>query len=182
MLSIFITNLGRYNEGELLGEWLVLPCSRDKLSNTLKNIGINKCYEEWFITDYSCELSCVCNVISEYSSVDSLNRLAERLQELEIWELEKLEAIAEYMGANEVNELLNLTYNLDCFSVYNAVTTKEELGEYYFYELSAIEIPESLIFYFDFESYGRDIELGGIGMFTQYGFVDAIDEVVDRLK
>lgn len=181
MLSIFISNLGRYNEGQLVGEWLTLPCSTDKLKQTLTKIGINKSYEEWFITDYSCNLQCVCNAISEYSSIDSLNRLSERLEELEAWELEKLEAIAEYEGTEEVNALLNLTYNLECFEVYSDVTTEEELGEYFFYELSAIEIPENLVCYFDFERYGRDIELSGTGMFTRYGYVDIIDEVVDRL-
>ncbi|WP_413788539.1 antirestriction protein ArdA, partial [Providencia stuartii] len=25
MISVFITNLGKYNEGELVGEWLELP-------------------------------------------------------------------------------------------------------------------------------------------------------------
>ena len=29
--KVFITNLGKYNEGYLLGEWVTLPTTRDEL-------------------------------------------------------------------------------------------------------------------------------------------------------
>ena len=31
MLRIFLTNLGRYNEGRLIGEWVELPCTDNEL-------------------------------------------------------------------------------------------------------------------------------------------------------
>ena len=31
MLRIYLTNLGKYNEGELIGEWLDLPCTDEEL-------------------------------------------------------------------------------------------------------------------------------------------------------
>ena len=31
MINIFITNLGKYNEGELIGEWVTLPISEEEL-------------------------------------------------------------------------------------------------------------------------------------------------------
>ena len=40
-ISIFITNLGRYNEGVLMGEWVRLPVPADKLEEVLARIGIN---------------------------------------------------------------------------------------------------------------------------------------------
>ncbi len=181
MLSIFVTNLGRYNEGDLIGEWLVLPCTTDMLEGLLHRIGINKNYEEWFIIDYSCNLDCVCKAISEFSSIEALNCLAERLEEMEYWELKKLEAVAECEGDMGTNSLLNLTYSLDCFNLYSQVNTHEELGKYFFYELSAIEIPEHLIRYFDFEAYGRNIYYDLYGTFTSYGYVEQVDDVVDSL-
>lgn len=49
---IFVTNLGKYNEGELIGEWLKLPFTDDELKNLLNRIGISdkpdehgRCYE-----------------------------------------------------------------------------------------------------------------------------------------
>ena len=172
MLSIYLTNLGRYVEGYLEGEWLVLPCSVDKLQQTLQNIGINKNYEEWFISDYSCNLQCVCDVIHEYGSITALNELAERLDELTEHELEKLEAIHEAEEFTEVSQLLNASYSLDEWDIYHDVEDEDSLGEYFYYELGAIEIPEKVIGYFDFEAYGRDVHLDiPYGVFTTFGYV-----------
>lgn len=51
MFKIFLTNLGKYNEGLLIGKWVELPC--DNLEEELEAIGVGKVpYEEYFITDY----------------------------------------------------------------------------------------------------------------------------------
>ena len=56
----FITNLGKYNEGELVGEWVKFPTTQEELQNVFSRIGIGSqdvfgnTYEEWFITDYDC--------------------------------------------------------------------------------------------------------------------------------
>ena len=51
-IAIYLTNLGRYNEGCLIGEWVKLPIDKDKLQEVLDRIGINEQYEEYFISDY----------------------------------------------------------------------------------------------------------------------------------
>lgn len=177
MVSICICNLSLYNSGQLLCDWLVLPATKDKLQRLLHRIGINETYEEWFIADHSSDLECVNEVIGEYTSVSSLNRLAERLEELTRNELEMLEAVAEGWGVSNVDELLKLSYNLDCFTLYEDVHDEKELGECFFYELGAIEVPENLLPYFDFEAYGLDLRLSLDGMFTSHGYVEQIDEL-----
>ena len=57
MLKIFLTNLGKYNEGYLIGEWVTLPIDNDELEEVKKRIGINEYYEEWFITDYESDIN-----------------------------------------------------------------------------------------------------------------------------
>ena len=58
--AAFITNLGKYNEGELVGEWVKFPTTAEELKEVFKRIGIGQRddfgqpYEEWFITDYDC--------------------------------------------------------------------------------------------------------------------------------
>ena len=58
--AAFITNLGKYNEGELVGEWVKFPTTAEELKEVFKRIGIGQKddfgqpYEEWFITDYDC--------------------------------------------------------------------------------------------------------------------------------
>ena len=36
----FITNLGKYNEGELVGEWVKFPTTPEKLQEVFERIGI----------------------------------------------------------------------------------------------------------------------------------------------
>lgn len=180
MVSICICNLGLYNKGQLLCEWLVLPSTKDKLQRLLHRIGINETYEEWFIADHSSDLECVNEVIGEYTSVSSLNRLAERLEEMTRSELEMLEAVAESWGARNVDELLKLTYNLDCFTLYEDVHDEKTLGEYFIYELGAIEVAENLLPYFDFEKYGLDLRLSLDGVFSSYGYIEQIDELKEQ--
>ena len=63
-MEIFLTNLGKYVEGCLVGQWVKLPVPEDKLESVLKQIGINDEYEEYFITDYETG-SLVCVMCSE---------------------------------------------------------------------------------------------------------------------
>ncbi|MDP4468691.1 antirestriction protein ArdA [Staphylococcus hyicus] len=49
---IYVTNLGKYNEGEPIGQWLDLPASKKDFEKVLNNIGIGKIYEEYFISDW----------------------------------------------------------------------------------------------------------------------------------
>ena len=89
MLRIFLTNLGKYNEGQLIGEWVGLPCTNDELEAVKERIGISdkpdengNYYEEWFITDYESDIQGV--KVGEYDDLDELNELAEELDNLDI--------------------------------------------------------------------------------------------------
>ena len=49
----YVTNLGKYNEGRLVGEFLKFPTTTEEVQALLKRIGIDGVrYEEIFITDY----------------------------------------------------------------------------------------------------------------------------------
>ena len=58
----FVTNLGKYNEGELVGEWVHFPTTEEEMKKVFERIGIGskdefgQVYEEWFITDYDLSL------------------------------------------------------------------------------------------------------------------------------
>ena len=45
IMKVFITNLGRYNEGYLVGKWVKLPVDDETLDKVLTEIGINEQYE-----------------------------------------------------------------------------------------------------------------------------------------
>ena len=171
-MKIFITNLGMYNEGYLVGKWVKLPVSEDKLDEVLKAIGINEYYEEFFISDFENErIIGLSEVVSEYSSVQALNKLAQRLEELSDDEADKLGAVLEYEACRSVSDVLELLDELDNFDLLTDVTDDEELGYYYAEEYCCIDIPEYIQPYFDYEKFGRDVRLQSCCLYTSYGFL-----------
>lgn len=86
--AAFITNLGKYNEGELVGEWVKFPTTAEELKEVFKRIGIGQKddfgqpYEEWFITDYDCYVDGLYSKLGEYENLDELNYLASKLDEM----------------------------------------------------------------------------------------------------
>lgn len=86
-ISIYVTNLGKYNEGELIGEWVDLPIDNDELLEVYRRIGINTEYEEIFLSDYESEIEGITRYISEYTPIEELNALASELEGLNALEV-----------------------------------------------------------------------------------------------
>ena len=42
LISAFITNLGKYNEGALVGQWVPFPTTAEELQRVFSAIGIGK--------------------------------------------------------------------------------------------------------------------------------------------
>lgn len=171
IMRIYLTNLGKYNEGYLVGEWVNLPIEDEELKNVLSRIVINKRYEEWFITDYEVEIRGIGDAISEYSDLSALNELAVKLDELPDWDKEKLQAVLEAESQSNPQDILNLIENLDDFDLLSDIQNEEDLGYHYADECCCLDIPENIKCYFDYQSYGRDIHLDGNGTFTDYGYL-----------
>ena len=169
-LKIFLTNLGKYNEGCLMGEWVKLPVPEDKLEAVKQRIGINERYEEYFITDY--ESSFLNLHISEYASISELNQFAEKVEELSDYDYEKLSAVLEMEGSLSIAEIIALIDELDNFDLLLDVHDDEALGEYYA-DCGCIfaNVHDHIQRYFDYEAYGRDIRLESSCCFTSYGLV-----------
>lgn len=105
LVTLYVTNLGKYNEGELVGEWLSLPCEKEEIDECLKRIGINEEYEEYFITDYD---NNVLNLeTSEYINIYELNEKLIEIAELckEDSDLHKIQALLEYGAVSDVFEI-----------------------------------------------------------------------------
>ena len=176
--AAFITNLGKYNEGELVGEWVKFPTTAEEMKEVFKRIGIGQRddfgqpYEEWFITDYDCYVDGLYDKLGEYENLDELNYLASKLDEMSDSEYAQFQAGME-MGdhCGSLQEIINLTENLDCYEVYPDIHDYDDLGRYYIEELEVMQIPEHLQNYIDYEAYGRDVAMDENGSFTDQGYV-----------
>ena len=170
LFEAYITNLGKYNEGELVGETLEFPTSPQEVQALLKHIGVDGIrYEEFFITSFDGDVLGLYDYLGEYENLDELNHLACLLSELDQGELEKFEAVL-HTGAHTscVADIINLTQNLDCFEFYPDIENEEDLGRYWAEDLP---IPEELKDYFDYKAYGRDISINEGGHMAPGGYV-----------
>lgn len=178
VLQAFITNLGKYCEGVLVGEWVRFPATSEELQNVFERIGIGQkntdgeIYSKFFITDYDYEIELpgLSRLLSEHESLDELNYFASLIAAMSDEERNQLQAafiLAGYTGG--LKDFINLAQNLDCYNLYPDILTMEDLGRHYLSDRD--DIPEDLIDYVDYEDYGRDASINENGVFTSYGYV-----------
>jgi antirestriction protein len=173
MLEAYVTNLGRYNEGHLDGEYLKLPATTEEVQALLRRIHVDGVrYEEIFITDYETDIPGLHDCLGEYESIDELNYLASLLDDMPEWEAEKFAAAMEFgEHTGSVRDLINLAGNLDCVELYPGIEDEDDLGRYYIEEMCTLEIPEHLENYIDYEAYGRDMNMDDNGLFVDGGYI-----------
>ena len=145
LFEAYITNLGKYNEGRLVGETLKFPATTEEVQALLKRIGVDGVrYEEIFITSFDGDVLGLYDHLGEYESIDELNHLAHVLSDLDQSDIEKFEAV---------------------------IDSEEALGRAYIEEMEMLDVPDNVLPYFDFEAYGRDVRINEGGHFAPGGYV-----------
>ena len=175
--AAYVANLGKYTEGELKEELVRFPTSKEHMADVLKRIGIvekipdGAFYEEVFVTGYECNVSSLSGYLTEYTNLNELNYLAEKIDKIEDGSKEKFEALLE-QGDSIYNakDVINLTDNLNNYNLINA-KSEEELGMYIIHDVEEREIPEWLNGYIDYEGYGRDYAINEGATLTSKGYV-----------
>lgn len=166
-LKIYVADLERYNSGYLVGKWYDLADYSDS-DELLEDIGVmleENGNEEWAIHDIDCDNSQVYKAISEYTSLDTIFALIDKINEDE----EKALAILEY---EDIQTLIDC--DLDDYILYSDIHTHEDLGYYWLEESGCYDVPENLKFYIDYERYGRDVDMESTGAFTDYGYLNYV--------
>lgn len=159
-VNVWIGNLGKYNEGELVGEWFSLPCDMDEVSKT---IGLNEQYEEYQINDFDTNIKGL--EIHEYANIETLNEFAEQLDGLEEHEQLILQAYIEVNGSsNLLNDMDSISF--DDARIYYDVNDMEDVAHEIVEESGMLNgVNETLARYFDYEAYGRDLDIEGTFVF-----------------
>lgn len=167
-MKIFLTNLGKYNEGELVGEWVELPVSQEELQEVFERIGINEEYEEYFITDHECDLY----EVGEYENIDKLNDIAQRIKELGEEESNVVKALIQKLDYT-LNEAIDKVNSGD-YRIYSDCDNMTDIAYQVVEECEYLNnVPDNVARYFDYESFGRDL-----GVERTYIFLDG-SEVIE---
>jgi len=155
---VALTNLGKYNEGELYFEWLELPFTQEEFRNTLKAIEVAEGtpYEEYFVSDVECDDEVLRKSIGEYPDLKHLNELVEKLNELD--DEDRVHAVLMVLDDNgtilDFEECLEVFNRIEDTIIYYSAENYDELGR----ELvdGTMEIDEWIEPYFDYNMFGRD--------------------------
>lgn len=91
--------------------------------------------------------------VGEYDSIEELNDLAEELEALDSYDLEKVEAILEAHGGS-LREAID---DIDDYTYYQGMT----LIDLAYDLVEEMNLPEFAQRYFDYEAYARDLGFDG---------------------
>ena len=173
ILSGYLSNLGKYTEGRPAGEWVSFPTTAEHLKEVFDRIGIDgKNYGELHITEYQSSIPGLAGKLTELESLDELNYLGELLKMQFDDDREKFAAAITYGDhTRDLQDIINLAQNLDCYWIYPSVKTEEDYGHYLIEELDELELPEEAKNYFIYEEYGRDAAINDGGRFTEQGYI-----------
>lgn len=164
-MRVYISNLGKYNEGELVGDWFTPPINFEEVKERL---GLNGEYEEYAIHDYELPFD-----INEYTSIEEINRLCALVEEIEgtpiYYEMKEL---INYWFTN----LEDLLENKDDIIHYSDCDSMEDVARYYVEETGQLgEVPTNLQNYIDYQALGRDMEIEGNFLVTAHGIFEYLN-------
>ena len=154
-MRVYIANLGKYNEGYLVGDWFSFPIDEEDVAER---------YEEYAVHDtenFPIE-------IGEYISIEELNEIFEMIEELPDYITDELDEFVSHYGSLE-----ELYDHKDDMILYAGCEDMTDVAYYFIDELQALgDIPSSLQNYIDYEAYGRDLSFEGTFIETSYGMCE----------
>jgi antirestriction protein len=156
MIKLWIGNLGKYNEGQLVGEWFDLPVDMEEVK---EKIGLTGDYEEWFIADYEAPFE-----VGEYDNIDNLNNIAELLEGKEDWEINAMAYLVDNFYAEDWEEAWEKVDDGDVI-IYHDVYDMEDIAREY---VESCGLPSNTEFYIDEDAIKRDLRLDGTFQEMEY--------------
>lgn len=172
--AAFVTNLSKYSEGKLVGEWVAFPTTKEKMDAVLEKIGVGTGeYQEYFLSAYDCYINGLSGVLGEHENLSELNYLAGVLTDEA--DIEKFSAAIETLEhTDSLKDMINLALSTDSVELIPEAGNDEKLGRYLI-ENEDRDIPEWLTDYVDYEAYGRDAAINAGGTYVSAGFVKCND-------
>lgn len=173
----FITNLGKYNEGELVGEWIDFPINEEDLQAVLARIGIGSVddfgspYEEFFFTDWELPSGMSWEIFGETPDIEQVNEVAEAIEVSRFDESVVSAVFDHYSTIDEAIQKLNDGEFIYYEGAYDAKTLAEVAVDQI--DGGPEFLPkETLEQYFDYEAYGRNMETAGTIEYIDGGAIE----------
>ncbi len=154
-IKLYIADLGAYNAGKLVGEWIELPMEEEDLNAVLKKLSRDG-QGDYAIHDYEAPFS-----IDEHENPHKLNELAEKLEDTHV-PSQVIFCAINTLGIASDDWDAAITSGADAFVL--EAKDEDDLG-YAYLESTGGSIadvdPEG--YHFDYDSFGRDLRIDGYG-------------------
>lgn len=112
------------------------------------------------------------DLIVEHDSIGVISAFSEMVTDVDEDVVKAIHEVTGYKARDFVDYDFDFSDFSDC-SLLPDVNSKSELGQYWVNELGIQNIPrDQLEMYFDYEAYGRDIDLENQGGFSSYGYIE----------
>ena len=156
--KVYLANLGKYNEGELVGAWFDFPIFEDEV---IEKLGLDESYEEYAVHDYEFPIK-----LPESISIDELNDMYEKIEELPAHIVDNLEEFVSYFGSlEEIDEEKVVLYE-DCSTMLDVAYMKVDEFEVFGSLLDDVRQ------YFNYGAYASDLEIDGYWIETSNGMCE----------
>ena len=174
----YITNLEKYNEGELVGKWVEFPTTTHHLKEVYKKIGVNhidelnQTFDEWFVTDYDIYVDGITALaLGDYPNLQLLNDFSRKIDQLTKEEIRRFSTILKDDNYSQsLEDMFYVLDNLHNFEILHEIKNTRDLGRYHFDYLKLYDT-EKCLHYVDYEWFGSDIALEERGTFTDEGYI-----------
>ena len=164
MINVYLTDLQAYNEGHLVGRFINLPISENKLAQTISEVlreGEVICgsgnHEEYFLTDWGwgdVEFFSV----GEYENIYDLNKKLQAIEEVDSY---KHKAIAFLLSEGLANDLDDAIYKAEDVIVHEN-QSMEDLAYDLLQECYGVDtLPSIISNNINYENVAKDLEMDG---------------------
>ncbi len=165
----YIACLGLWNEGIDKGRWIDFPIDSDEFNEILSDIGCDDEHEEYFFPDWESPVK-----LGEYESYDRVNDIAERLDEIDE-DTDIIEAILYEYDHNieaglTILEDMDYTFYPNCDDMSDVAHAV--IDDLYGRNYSRTQDINRLLQYFDYEAYGRGLEIEGHYIPAAGGYIE----------
>ena len=174
--AILIDSRTRFETGEPGGYWLSMPATKEQLHEAMQSVGITADNPQdfsirGFSDDPEKHIALPYDMVCA-ASVDELNFLAARIEQLDPAEIGKLNAaLQQKNGFENIGQVIDFTYNVDFYVHIPEVHTYRDLGDYYLNQSGMVQMPEEWKGGIDLTAFGRNAAEQEKGAFTEYGYI-----------
>ena len=155
------------------------PCSEKVITDALKKIGVNDEMETKQTVSEVVDFECLSLLEGQEVDLDEINYLAKRLDSLTKPEVDKFIVVAQMEGLDEPKDLINLTYNLNRYTLIQNIGDMTAVGRTHTLTRE-MAIPADNSRDAEYAKIGKELIESGKGKWTEKGLLFFNDDIPEE--